>query len=112
MIKIWPHSSRVRYRVQLAPGAVESFLSLNPVIRKQLKAGLKELASNPYAGKELQDDLAKFRNYWIKRYRIAYAVVDGEKTLKAYAILDRLVHSAHKIKLTGESMRKKTANLT
>jgi len=30
----------------------------------------------------------------------------------ADAILDRLVHSAHKIKLKGESMRKKNANLT
>jgi len=35
----------------------------------------------------------------------------GDPTL-ADAILDRLVHSAHKIKLTGESMRKKTVNLT
>jgi DNA replication protein DnaC len=35
----------------------------------------------------------------------------GDPTM-ADAILDRLVHSAHKIKLTGESMRKKTANLT
>ncbi len=35
----------------------------------------------------------------------------GDPTL-ADAILDRLVHSAHKIQLEGESMRKKTANLT
>lgn len=35
----------------------------------------------------------------------------GDPTL-ADAILDRLVHSSHKIQLTGESMRKKTANLT
>jgi len=35
----------------------------------------------------------------------------GDPTL-ADAILDRLVHSAHKIKLTGDSMRKKKANLT
>ncbi len=35
----------------------------------------------------------------------------GDPTL-ADAILDRLVHSAHKIKLKGESMRKKKANLT
>lgn len=34
----------------------------------------------------------------------------GDPTL-ADAILDRLVHSAHKIKLKGESMRKKKANL-
>jgi len=35
----------------------------------------------------------------------------GDPTL-ADAILDRLVHSAHKIKLKGEYMRKKIANLT
>ncbi len=35
----------------------------------------------------------------------------GDPTL-ADAILDRLVHSAHKMKLEGESMRKKKANLT
>ena len=35
----------------------------------------------------------------------------GDPTL-ADAILDRLVHRAHKIKLKGESMRKKIANLT
>jgi DNA replication protein DnaC len=35
----------------------------------------------------------------------------GDPTL-ADAILDRLVHSSHKIKLKGDSMRKKKANLT
>lgn len=35
----------------------------------------------------------------------------GDPTL-ADAILDRLVHCAHKVKLKGESMRKKKANLT
>lgn len=35
----------------------------------------------------------------------------GDPTL-ADAILDRLIHNAHKIKLEGESMRKKKANLT
>ncbi len=35
----------------------------------------------------------------------------GDPTL-ADAILDRLVHSSHKIKLKGDSMRKKNANLT
>ena len=35
----------------------------------------------------------------------------GDPTM-ADAILDRLVHTAHKIQLKGESMRKKKANLT
>ena len=35
----------------------------------------------------------------------------GDPTL-ADAILDRLIHSSHKIKLKGDSTRKKNANLT
>ena len=35
----------------------------------------------------------------------------GDPTL-ADAILDRVVHNAHKIELEGDSMRKKKANLT
>ena len=35
----------------------------------------------------------------------------GDPTL-ADAILDRLVHSAHKIQMKGESMRKKYSSLT
>jgi DNA replication protein DnaC len=35
----------------------------------------------------------------------------GDPTL-ADAILDRLVHNAHKIQLKGGSMRKKNSNLT
>jgi len=35
----------------------------------------------------------------------------GDNTL-ADAILDRLMHNAHRLKLSGESMRKKQAELT
>jgi addiction module RelE/StbE family toxin len=76
----------VKYRAQLSPCAAQAFSHLNPAIRKRLKTGLKELAGNPYAGKELQGDLAEFRNCRIKRYRIIYTVVTDENTLKVYAI--------------------------
>ena len=39
-----------------------------------------------------------------------YEIV-GDPTI-ADAILDRLIHNAHKIKMKGESMRKKHGNLT
>jgi len=76
----------VKYRVQLAPSAADAFSAFNPAVRAQIKAGLKELANNPYAGMELQDDLTELRSYRIKRYRIIYTAVTGEKTLKIYAI--------------------------
>ena len=76
----------MRCRVQLALTAAEAFKRLNPEIRKQLKLGLKELADNPYAGKELQDELTEFRSYRIKRYRIVYSIHDGGRILKVYMV--------------------------
>jgi len=76
----------VKYRVQLAPSAAEAFAALNPFVSRQINAGLKELADNPYVGKELQDDLSEFRSYRIKRYRVVFKVVDKEKNLKVFAI--------------------------
>ncbi len=77
----------MRYRVLLAHTAAEVFKHLHPEIRKQMKAGLKELADDPYAGKELHDDLSEFRSYRIKRYRIVYTIHhDSENLLKIYMI--------------------------
>ncbi len=76
----------MKYRVLLALTAAEAFKDLHPEIRKQLKAGLKVLADNPYAGKELHDDLCEFRSYRLKRYRIVYTIYDSENQLKVYMI--------------------------
>ena len=76
----------MKYRVQLAPTATDAFKGLHPEIRSQLKAGLKELANNPFAGKELQNELAEFRSHRIKRYRIIYRVHNSENLLKVFMI--------------------------
>lgn len=55
------------------------------------------------AGRYVDGDGTFYDNHWHEQI--------GDPTL-ADAILDRLVHSVHKIKLKGESMRKKNANLT
>lgn len=44
-------------------------------------------------------------------YRLGLYFLPVDPTI-ADTILDRLVHNAHKIKLNGESMRQKNANLT
>lgn len=74
------------YRIQLAPTAAEAFISLHPEIRKQLRAGMKDLAENPYAGKILQNELSEFLTYRIKRYRIIYKIDSVAKLIKIYMI--------------------------
>ena len=74
------------YRVQLAPTVAKALSSFHPDIRKQLKAGMKELADNPYAGKMMQEKLAGFRTYRMKRYRVVYKVDEDEKLVRVYMI--------------------------
>jgi mRNA-degrading endonuclease RelE of RelBE toxin-antitoxin system len=74
------------YRVQIAPAAAHAFRQLHPQIRKQLKAGMRELSENPYSGKMLQNELAGFLTYRIRRHRIIYRIEEAEKVLKVFMI--------------------------
>ncbi len=74
------------YQVRLAAAVVAALSTFHPDIRKMLKAGVKELGANPYAGKELLDELAGFRSYRVKRYRIVYTTDAENRLIKVYMI--------------------------
>jgi len=74
------------YRVKLTTSAAETFNSLPPEVKKQIKAALKELYKTPHLGKSLQNELASFRSLKIKRFRCIYQIDDRTKTLIVYAI--------------------------
>jgi len=74
------------YQVKLTAFANDSAKRLNPEIKK---AALKELAENPYLGKELQAELSGFCSYRFLRYRIVYKVDRQEKTVIVWAIGQR-----------------------
>lgn len=76
----------MRYKIQLAPSVAQSFTTLHPEIRQQLKSGLQELAKAPYSGKILQDELSDFSTYKIKRYRIIYKVSEKQQIIKIFMI--------------------------
>ena len=65
------------YKINLTPTAVRTFNDLHPEVKKQLKIALKALKDNPYAGKQLRDELIQFHSFKIKRYRIIYRVDDN-----------------------------------
>ncbi|MCK5229610.1 MAG: type II toxin-antitoxin system RelE/ParE family toxin [Desulfobulbaceae bacterium] len=58
----------------------------SPEIKKAAKAALKELAKNPYPGKELQAELSGFRSYKFLRYRIIFKADTQKKTIIVWAI--------------------------
>ncbi len=60
------------------PSELLSFLkTLHPEIKRKIKAGLKEISTNPSSGKVLKDELEGLRSYRVGRYRIIYKDVSS-----------------------------------
>ncbi len=74
------------YRVKLTVSANNFAKKLNPEIKKAAKEALKELAKNPFLGKELQTELSGFQSYRFLRYRIIYKVDIQGKIIIVWAI--------------------------
>ncbi|MBW1749784.1 MAG: type II toxin-antitoxin system RelE/ParE family toxin [Deltaproteobacteria bacterium] len=74
------------YRVKLTAFVAEVARRFSPEIKKAAKASLKELAKNPYLGKELQAELKGFRTYRFLRYRIIFKTDAREKAIIVWAI--------------------------
>lgn len=73
------------YQVKVTVFANNAAKQLNPEIKKAAKAALRELAKNPFLGKELQAELSRFRSFRFMRYRIVYTVDTESKFLVVYA---------------------------
>ena len=54
--------------------------------KKIIKAALIELRQNPFLGDDLQEELAGFKSYKSKRYRILYNLNDNESVIQVYYI--------------------------
>lgn len=74
------------YQVEITSFANDIAKRLSSEIKKAAKAAFKELAENPYLGKELQTELSGFWSYRFLRYRIVYKVDRQEKTIIVWAI--------------------------
>ncbi|MBN1932252.1 MAG: type II toxin-antitoxin system RelE/ParE family toxin [Desulfobacterales bacterium] len=74
------------YRAKITPFANKEAKKLNPEVKRAAKAALKELAQNPYLGKELQHELSGFRSYRFLRYRIIYKADTEKKIIIVWAI--------------------------
>lgn len=74
------------YQVKITSFANDIAKRLSSEIKKAAKAAFKELAENPYLGKELQTELSGFWSYRFLRYRIVYKVDRQEKTIIVWAI--------------------------
>jgi mRNA interferase RelE/StbE len=74
------------YHVNFTQYAYESLPGIHPDVKKLIKDALKELMKNPYLGKDLQEELAGFQSYRLKRYRIIYKTNMQSKTIMVYFV--------------------------
>ena len=62
------------YKLRVPDEIVSLIRGLHPLLKKSVKAALKEICNAPHCGKGLKEELAGLRSFRIKRFRIIYKV--------------------------------------
>jgi mRNA interferase RelE/StbE len=76
----------ISFKIRFTPEVARLFSKLHPENKKLIKLALYELGKAPYSGYNLQEELAGFKSYRSKRYRILYKVNDVENIIEVYFI--------------------------
>lgn len=69
------------YRVRFSKTAARAVKRLHPDLKKAAKMAVRELAENPYIGKEFQHELSGYHSHRFRRYRIVYKLDTRKKIL-------------------------------
>ena len=77
------------YRAQIPPDVGNRIRHLPPGLKQAVKAALAALSADPMAGDALHDDLAGFRKYRVRRFRIVYQVDASARVLRVLGVGDR-----------------------
>jgi mRNA interferase RelE/StbE len=72
------------YKMIIADSTARLIRGLHPQLKKKMKSGLRELTMDPFAGKELRDELKGLRSFRIGRFRIVYRI--SRKTVEIAAV--------------------------
>ncbi|MBI5582966.1 MAG: type II toxin-antitoxin system RelE/ParE family toxin [Deltaproteobacteria bacterium] len=72
--------------VRFTPEAAQCISRLHPNHKRIIREALDELRQDPYAGDDLQDELAEFKSYKPKRFRIIYSVDDDSKIIQVFHV--------------------------
>lgn len=78
-----------RHQPVVPPGVAELIRHLPPDIKRAIKAALREIGANPSAGEPLQEELAGYRKYRVRRYRIIYRAPRPGRAVRIFAVGER-----------------------
>jgi mRNA-degrading endonuclease RelE of RelBE toxin-antitoxin system len=74
------------YRVRFTPEAAQCISRLHPDHKKIIRNALDHLRREPYAGDDLQEELAEFKSFKPQRYRIIYTVDNDNRLVQVYYV--------------------------
>jgi mRNA interferase RelE/StbE len=73
----------------IPPKVAEVIRHLPPDIKRAIRAALRALANHPSVGEPLEEELAGYWKYRVRRYRIIYRVIRPGKALRILAVGER-----------------------
>jgi mRNA interferase RelE/StbE len=74
------------YRVRFTPEAARCISRLHPDHKKIIRNALDQLRREPFAGDDLQEELAEFKSLKPKRFRILYAIDHDNGLVQVYYV--------------------------
>lgn len=77
------------FRPDIPPHVAEVLRSLQPDLKRSIKAAVRAIASDPECGDPLQRELDGLRKYRVRRFRIVYAIDRKARTIRLMAISHR-----------------------
>ena len=94
---------RVRYTRE-ASGIIKRF---HPTIKAAVRAGIRDITTDPLAGRELQFELSEFRSFRVSRYRIIYRINEEESCVEIHYLGPRRdVYESFRDLLSGHRPRR------
>lgn len=75
-----------KYRLRFTPEAAHGISRLHPDNRRLVREALDELRQDPYTGDDLQDELAGFKSFKPKRFRIIYRIDEDHRVIQVFYV--------------------------
>jgi mRNA interferase RelE/StbE len=73
-------------KLVIAPAAAEVIRHLPPSIKRGVKQAIRGIAANPDCGEPLQRELAAYRKFKVRRFRIVYTFDRRRRILRITAV--------------------------
>ena len=75
-----------KWKTRFTPESSRLLSKFHPDNKKLIKQALTELRQNPHVGKDLQEELSRFKSFRLKQYRIIYTINEEKKFIQIYHV--------------------------